>query len=73
MNSHRQDDMSHLFLVRIRAAGAGEDLQPESKLWRGRVQRVVNGEAYDFCGWDELIERIGAMLAGTQPDNHNQE
>jgi hypothetical protein len=72
MRFNMQDGTSHLFLVRLRSEEIGECLQPENRLWRGRVQRVVTGETYDFRGWAELIKRLGTMLddrqAGTEID-----
>jgi hypothetical protein len=62
MSFIEQDDRSHLFLMRVHAKGAGELDVPNGKPWFGTVQRVVSGEKYDFCGWAELIECLGAML-----------
>jgi hypothetical protein len=73
MSFSGQDDMSHLFLVRLRVEAVGDDLQPASKRWRGRVQRVVTGEAYDFRGWAELISCLGTMLDDTHADNEIDE
>jgi hypothetical protein len=67
--SFNDHDTSHLFLVRVRAEGTRETLQPESKRWCGRVQRVVTGEIYDFTGWAELIRRLGIMLDDPQAGN----
>ena len=82
MSFKAQDDRSHLFLMRLRAKGAGkvDDLDevyprvPPAKReglgpWFGTVQRVVSGETYDFCGWAELIECLGAMLDDQQVGN----
>ncbi len=69
MSFNGQDDRAHLFLVRVRAEDTRESLQPESKRWCGRVQRVVTGETYDFRGWTELIRRLGKMLDDTQASN----
>ena len=51
---------SRLFLVRLRA----EESREGQVEWCGQVQRVVNGEAYEFRGWSELVERLQAMLSG---------
>jgi hypothetical protein len=69
MSFDRQDGVSHLFLVRLRAEESGELTQPESKRWHGRVQRVVSGEAYEFNGWAELIKCLGMMLDDPQASN----
>jgi hypothetical protein len=61
-----QDGTSHLFLVRLRAEKSSERKQQKSKRWCGRVQRVVTGEAYEFCGWAELISHLGVMLDDPQ-------
>lgn len=54
----RQPHSSQLFLVRLRA----EELEAGQVEWCGRVQRAVNGEAYSFCGWPELVEHLLTML-----------
>jgi hypothetical protein len=73
MSFNRQDGMSHLFLVRLKAENTGERRQQKSKRWCGRVQRVVNGEAYEFCGWAELISCLGTMLDDPQTCNDVEE
>jgi len=70
MSFKAQDDRSYLFLMRLCAKGVGklDDLNggyPPGP-WVGTVQRVVSGETYDFCGWAELIECLGAMLDDQQ-------
>jgi len=69
MSFNSQDDRAHLFLVRIRQGDKREFLQPENKVWCGRVQRVVTGEAYEFRSWAELISCLRAMLDAPQADN----
>ncbi len=69
MSFDMHDGVSHLFLVRLRAERVRELKQPESKRWCGRVQRVVGGEAYEFCGWAELIRCLGMMLDDPQAGN----
>jgi len=66
MSLERQDGKSQLFLVRLRTENSSERKQQESKRWCGRVQRVVTGEAYEFCGWAELISYLGVMLDDPQ-------
>lgn len=73
MSFNSQDGTSQLFLVRVRAEGAGELLKPESDRWCGRVQHVVTGETYDFRGWAELIKRLGIMLDDPQAGEHVNE
>jgi hypothetical protein len=67
MSDNDQDNRLHLFLVRVRAEEISECLQPENRLWGGRVQRVVTGETYNFRGWAELIGRLGTMLDDPLP------
>lgn len=57
----------HLFLVRLRPE-PDEPVpgQPDKVRWSGKVQRVVDGEAYDFCGWPELVEHLLAMISSAQ-------
>ncbi len=73
MSFNRQDGVSHLFLVRLQAEEIQELKQPESKRWFGHVQRVVSGEAYEFCGWTELIRCLGMMLDDPQAGNDAEE
>jgi hypothetical protein len=73
MSFNGQDEMSHLFLVRLRAEHTSERRQPENKRWCGRVQRVVTGETYDFRGWAELIRHLGIMLDDPQAGNETIE
>ncbi len=60
MSERRQQDNSQLFLIRVRA----EEVEAGQLEWCGKVQRVVNGEAYSFCGWPELVEHLLMMLPG---------
>jgi hypothetical protein len=69
MSFKEQDDRSNLFLMRFHAKGVGKLDDLNSKSWVGTVQRVVSGESYDFCGWAELIECLGAMLDDEQAGN----
>jgi hypothetical protein len=69
MSFKEQDDRSNLFLMRLHAKGAGDIDDLNGKPWFGTVQRVVSGETYDFCGWAELIECLGAMLDDEQAGN----
>jgi hypothetical protein len=66
MSFNNHSDTSQLFLVRLRPEQMKECLQAGNRLWCGRVQRVVTGEAYDFRGWAELIEHLGTMLDDQQ-------
>lgn len=69
MSFNEQDDRSNLFLMRFHAKGVGKLDEVNGKPWFGTVQRVVSGETYDFCGWAELKECLGAMLDDEQPGN----
>jgi hypothetical protein len=61
MGVRRRYSRSDLFLVRIwfEDSGDGSD-HPER---RGKVQRVVDGEAHQFADWPTLIELLVAMTA----------
>jgi hypothetical protein len=72
MSFDTQDGTSHLFLVRLRLEKSTERKQQDSKRWCGRVQRVVTGEAYEFCGWAELISYLGVMLDDPQTCNDSE-
>jgi hypothetical protein len=58
MSVSRQQDIAHLFLVRLRV----EELEAGQVEWRGRVQRVVNAEPYRFCGCAALVAQLLTML-----------
>jgi hypothetical protein len=73
MSTNRPNHASQLFLVRLRVEEIRGCLQPEERLWCGRVQRVVTGEAYSFRGWAELIKSLGTMLDDTQAGNYTDE
>ena len=47
------------------ASGHGE--------WSGSVQRVVDGEARHFTGWQSLVDTLLAMLAETRDMPERQE
>ena len=49
---------SYLFTVRMWK----EDLGDGRAEWRGKVQRITNGEAYYFRAWEQLIELLQNML-----------
>ncbi len=36
--------------------------------WRGKLQRVLNGEACYFCIWSELIELLEELAARVEQD-----
>jgi hypothetical protein len=61
MNS-RQDERSHLFLVRFWSEGAQEaqDALDHQQL-SGRVQHVLSGEARSFHDWPALIDLLLEM------------
>ena len=53
MNDHSHPH-SQLFTIRLWREEMGQG-QVE---WRGKLQRVLNGEAFYFRSWPELIERL---------------
>jgi hypothetical protein len=74
MNS-RQDQPSHLFLVRFWSEGA-QDAQEAQKAqnrkeWNGKVQHVVSGEALAFRGYHGLAEAIERMMAERESARHH--
>jgi hypothetical protein len=40
----------------------GSPTSPTARMWSGKVQHVVRGEAHVFTGWDMLISCLEAML-----------
>ena len=49
---------SHLFTVRVWR----EELAENRWEWRGKVQRVDNGEAFYFRRWSDLIAHLEQWL-----------
>ncbi|HET9493720.1 MAG TPA: hypothetical protein VFR15_05775 [Chloroflexia bacterium] len=72
--AHRHYRRTDLFLVRIwtedtgsrdRADGGGGEGNTDvdaAPAWKGRVQRVVDGETHQFSGSTGLVEVLAAML-----------
>ena len=63
MNTQRSHHLKrgNLFLVRLwndDAPGEGG-----KAAWRGRVQRVVDGESHQFDDWQDLTETLMLMLS----------
>ena len=69
MRPKRHLKHTDLFLVRFWTE------EPESRsesteaapVWRGRVQRVVDGESREFKDWEALVGTLGAMLSTPLP------
>lgn len=57
-----QRHQSHLFTVRLWA----EDLGDGRAEWRGKVERVMSGEAHYFRDWQTLISLLVTMLPDVQ-------
>jgi hypothetical protein len=58
LNANEQEEPSHAFLLRLWAGKGGDG----KKIWRGKVQNIVYGEAQDFDSWAALINRLVSML-----------
>ena len=70
MKSDRNLKRTELFLVRVwlSSAGGGKPHPGASAdRWKGRVQRVVDGEAHEFDDWQGLTDALAAMLPGNTP------
>lgn len=51
---------ANLFLLRMWSEDVADG---SSKVeWRGKVQRVVDGESHQFEGWHDLMDLLAAML-----------
>lgn len=61
MRRHRRYKRSDLFLVRIWARNSDDNLGEAE--CEGKVQRVVDGETYQFSDWPTLIDLLVAMTA----------
>ena len=63
MGRHRYLKRSALFLLRL---WAEEESDGEGEMvWRGKVQRVLDGESHHFKDWQELIDSLATMLSET--------
>ena len=61
---------THLFLLRIwceAPAANGDQNEPSSPTWHGRVQRTVSGEAHNFESKAGLLAVLESMLAQDRP------
>ena len=65
MEMRRSYRRSNLFLVRLWAEEAGDtaDSGGGNVEWRGKVQRVTDGESHQFRDWQSLAEVLLAMLS----------
>ncbi len=81
MNTRRRRNLrrTNLFLVRVWTEGAATLVVAEGlgdapnssdasnqEEWAGSVQRVVDGEARQFEGWQSLVDTLLAMLSETR-------
>jgi hypothetical protein len=67
---HRRMRRTDLFLVRVWAEETTTTMGADGvdrPVCRGRVQRVVDGESYQFDDWQGLADLLMAMLEGTAP------
>jgi hypothetical protein len=72
MGMRRRYKRSELFLVRVWTQGSGHGSGIGA--WHGRVQRAVNGEAYQFEDWQGLLRVLSEMLEGPKAEEFpNQE
>jgi hypothetical protein len=66
MSDHRNLKRTDLFLIRMwtteerDVSGGSEKSGTE---WRGKVQRVVDGESHQFDGWQGLADLLAEMLS----------
>ena len=63
MSEQRKYGRSELFLVRLSIPGQNS-LAGDAGC-HGKVQRVVDGEAYHFDDWQALVAALQAMLSST--------
>lgn len=64
MGTRRNPTASVLFLVRLGVQDAGAD--DGQVAWRGKVQRIVDGESHAFTSLQALIDLLQAMLRYTK-------
>ena len=65
MSKHSHFRRSDLFLVRMWT----ETTDTGSSLAYGKVQRAVSGETNRFENWEDLLDRLRAMVANDKRDN----
>ena len=70
MRGFRHLRRTDLFLVRVWREGIGDHNDDEASgtggdttEWRGRVQRVVDGESHEFDNWQGLVDSLLVMLS----------
>ncbi len=64
------NDTTRLFTLRLWPAAESGD--GDMSQWRGKIQSLPDGEAYNFGDWLDLIRALEAMLA-TRPDETKEE
>lgn len=69
MSKHSHFRQSDLFLVRMWT----ETTDTGSRLAYGKVQRAVSGETNRFADWEELLDRLRAMVADDKRDRHDKQ
>ena len=69
--SEKDEDDSHLFIVRLwkagtgRTGGRGHGEAPAEGLapWHGRIQHVLRGESRPFAGWPQLLDCFESLMS----------
>ena len=69
MRPKRHLKHTDLFLVRFwtEEPGSRSESTEAVPVWRGRVQRVIDGESREFNDWEALVGTLGAMLSTPFP------
>jgi hypothetical protein len=65
MGTGRRYKGSNLYLVRFWAKD-GTNSGDENVDWRGRVQRVVDGESHEFKSLQDLVGLLSVMLSNNE-------
>ena len=63
-------ESARLFTLRLWLAAETGDGDPPQ--WRGKIQSLPDGEAYNFGDWLDLIRALEVMLA-TRPEETQEE
>ena len=63
-------ESARLFTLRLWPAADTRDADPPQ--WRGKIQSLPDGEAYNFGDWLDLIRALEVMLA-TRPEETQEE
>jgi hypothetical protein len=69
MTGRRHLKRTDLFLIRMWTEEVTETREGKDEggvAWRGKVQRVVDGETYQFDSWPALVDLLQVLVSASQ-------